>query len=359
MMATIAVSPPVSRIFIRCDGSPALGLGHVMRCLALADELRDVHRCDVTFVMRRGPLGAEMVREQGYDVLTPDLEKEAGDPQWFLDDLLRSCPNAIVCDVRDDLPTTALERARAKGILTVVLDDISARCLSADLAFFPPIPQLQRIDWSRSVGRAFIGWEWVVLRRDLLGHRHKTRRARPFVVVTMGGSDPKGFTLKAMGALKHVTRDCDVTIVLGRGVRHREAVIKLARSIRRPIAIRSDVCDFPALLVQADLAVTAYGNTCYELAVLRVPALIVCLTDDHAESASIFSKSGLGESLGVGDAITEEYLARKIDETLARLADQIANGDTHPPIVDGLGASRVAAVVVKHIEEKRRAPAVA
>ena len=42
----------MSLVIVRCDGSPAIGMGHVSRCLALAGELRDVHGCAVTFAMR-------------------------------------------------------------------------------------------------------------------------------------------------------------------------------------------------------------------------------------------------------------------------------------------------------------------
>ena len=40
----------------------------------------------------------------------------------------------------------------------------------------------------------------------------------------------------------------------------------------------------------ADLAVASFGVTAYELAAVGVPAVYLCLTDDHAESAEAFSR---------------------------------------------------------------------
>lgn len=46
--------------------------------------------------------------------------------------------------------------------------------------------------------------------------------------------------------------------------------------------VREDAHDMPALMAQADLAIASFGVTAYELAARGVPAIYLCLTDDHA-----------------------------------------------------------------------------
>src|SRR5262249_15568430 len=93
-------------ILVRCDASAEIGFGHVVRCLAVADELRALG-CEVAFAMRRGPLGFQLVEERGFAVhRTP----EAIDDRAWLGEVSRAtAAAALVVDVRDQLSRADLE----------------------------------------------------------------------------------------------------------------------------------------------------------------------------------------------------------------------------------------------------------
>ena len=54
-------------VLFRGDGNPAIGLGHVVRCLALADEFRNLGSSP-TFAIQSGSVAVEKVKQAGFPV---------------------------------------------------------------------------------------------------------------------------------------------------------------------------------------------------------------------------------------------------------------------------------------------------
>jgi UDP-N-acetylglucosamine:LPS N-acetylglucosamine transferase len=89
--------------------------------------------------------------------------------------------------------------------------------------------------------------------------------------------------------------------------------------------------------------------TAYELAAMGVPAVYVCLTADHAESASALVDAGMGVSVGVNDENTETRLRAAVDRLLVDKNARARMSMRARELVDGRGASRVAALLVSAV----------
>jgi spore coat polysaccharide biosynthesis protein SpsF len=342
----------MNTLVFRCDASPKIGFGHVVRCLALADELRGTHGCTVAFALREGQLGCAMVQEKGYHVFTGEIKDY---DRWIADILGAFHANALVLDVRDDLSPTVIRALRREGILIVDLDDPSERRLEADLAFYPPVPQVQKMDWTGFTGRLYTGWEWVVLRQefshpaDSEGNPGNRQTESPIILVTMGGSDPAGLTLKAAKALNLVKSACAAVVVCGPGFARLAEIERLLAKIQREVSIQQNVHDIWGLMRQTELAIASFGVTAYELAAVGVPAIHLCLSEEHAESASAFVRCGMAVSLGRHDQVSEADLAGAVDGLLqepSRLKDMSAHARR---TVDGRGAERIARLIMERI----------
>jgi spore coat polysaccharide biosynthesis protein SpsF len=100
--------------------------------------------------MLAGPLGVEQVQEHGYVVHQPSLRssKVINEGAWLQRLVMETQTQTLILDVRTDLPTQAIQKIRATGVLIATIDDPSERRLAANVAFYPPVPQLEKLDWN-------------------------------------------------------------------------------------------------------------------------------------------------------------------------------------------------------------------
>ncbi len=205
-------------VVVRCDGSPDIGLGHVVRCLALARELRDRHGRSVVFAMRAGPLGIGLVRDAGFPVFESPAGADSPSDSWLQDVIKSATAEVLVLDSRDALALADVRAIRERtGVRVVVIDDSSEARLAADDAFYPPVPQVLALAWPDFAGRVHIGWEWVLLRPEFAVRPQRSPQRPPVVLVTMGGTDPARLTLKAVRGLARVAGPLECILLLGPG----------------------------------------------------------------------------------------------------------------------------------------------
>mgnify|MGYP000335288717 CR=1 FL=1 len=350
--------PP--KVLIRCDAAPAIGFGHVVRCLALADALRDGHGCEVSFAMLQGPEGFEQVRANGYVVhqLQPS-SAILDEGEWLQELIANHQQQALILDVRTDLATSAVQSIRATGVLIVTIDDPSARRLFADLAFYPPVPQVARLDWTGFTGKRFVGWDWVLLRPQFAEAAQRARawtaesmadppslNRRLTLLVTMGGSDPAGLTLLALDAIEKIEGDFRTLVVIGSGFMHDAALADWLARANRTYEIRRDVTDMASLMAAADLAVASFGATSYELTAMGLPAIYLSLTHDHVESAQLFEKYEIAINIGHYEKIGVGEITNILGNLLTDHQQRFAFAQRANQLIDGFGANRIAALIV-------------
>ena len=341
---------------IRCDAAPSIGFGHVIRCLALADELRDRHSMKVEFAMINGKLGIEQVVSKGYIVHRPDKSNLSQDDEgdWLQATVIKTQPRIVVLDVRTAFEPQVVQAIRAKGVYTATIDDPSERRLEVDAAFYPPVPQVGKLAWSAFDGHLHVGWEWVPLKPEFASARGrrlarvKDQSGPPRILVTMGGSDPGGLTLLALEALDQLDEDFNVDVILGGGFMHENALQTWMKDAERDYRISRNVPDLSDLMVKADLAVISFGVTAYEIATVGVPSIHLCLTEDHAESSISFGEAGMAITLGHYISISAERIAYSIRALLASPAQSARMSEQARDRMDGLGAARVADEVIRH-----------
>ncbi|MBF0482803.1 MAG: hypothetical protein HQK81_01245 [Desulfovibrionaceae bacterium] len=337
-------------VVIRCDASATLGLGHMTRCLALAGELRLGGRVRPVFASRLDELASRAVAAAGFEMLPPAAGEEADYAGWMERVLESTGARALVCDARDDFPARTLRLARRKGVLIVVIDNPGDARLFADLAYYPPSPRLERMDWTGFQGRLRQGFDWVLLRPEFRQPGPRSVNSPPLLAVSMGGGDPAGLTLIAVRGLLELEAGFRAAVALGPGFGRREELERLARQNPSRIRLVSRPVDMAALIRGADAGLISFGVTAYEFAALGVYTAMICLTPDHMESARPLQEHGCGVILGLAAEATPSRIAGGLTAILPR-------GKTFNSPVDGRGAERIAGEILAALGlSERREP---
>jgi spore coat polysaccharide biosynthesis predicted glycosyltransferase SpsG len=169
------------------------------------------------------------------------------------------------------------------------------------------------------------------------------------IFVNQGGSDPYGLTARILRALELLDLSQEIVVVVGSAVTeaHREELRSLEEEARNSYSFAWGVTpqEVGDIMERSDLAITAAGNTLYELAVFGVPSLIVCHHERHLAVAGRFDEMGAAVNLGIGTGLPTEAIARATGDLLGDRALRQALSVRIKGITDGLGCQRIAEAV--------------
>lgn len=328
------------KIGIRADGGRVLGLGHLTRCLALADELRSAHGVDCRFYIRQDDAGRALVESRGWPVVRALSGGLEGVPPG--DDLL-------VVDVPGGISAESIESLRASDPrrLLALFDGTCSGRLGADLVITPIERLSDPADWRGFHGMRFEGPAYAILNAAYsnLPPRAVDPDRAPRVLVTMGGADPYGLTLQALDALDTMPDDFQTTVAVGPAFSKEDELAGWLRHARRAYAVHREPV-LAALMVASDIAVTSFGTSVYELAAAGLPAIALAISPDHAEAADRFARYGSLISAGLYTRVPRKTLANMVHELLGDPRTRMTMARAGQALVDGLGSRRVADLLI-------------
>ncbi len=355
------------KVAIRADASLQIGTGHVMRCLTLADTLRE-NGATVRFVCRTLPDSlAALIRDHGHAVvllseatgatvslLTSDApphaawlgvsqEQDANDTKQALEGHGRY--DWIIVDHYGlDARWETAVRPCAKGLF--VIDDLADRPHDCDVL----LDQNYYEDMaSRYDGLApascirLLGSRYALLRGEFNTLR-KTVSARDGAVrrllVFFGGMDSSNVTSVTLDAIADLDRHAmEVDVVIGGGHPAREAIQRRCNTMN--IRCHVQTPHMAELMAAADLAVGAGGTATWERCALGLPTMVLCLADNQRQLIRDGSRAGLVYAPDI-DADDVEGQRLHLNALLNNAALRHLISRNCLKAVDGLGTSRVA-----------------
>jgi UDP-2,4-diacetamido-2,4,6-trideoxy-beta-L-altropyranose hydrolase len=172
---------------------------------------------------------------------------------------------------------------------TIVMDDYNRIPYKADMIINPNVYG-DEINYSTHA-KVLSGKDFILLRKPFRECRQKYAAGQEVkkVLLTLGGSDVRNLIPSLIEWL--ASKNAEVTVIAGNEEYKKELESRYIK-ITKEIAGFADAGQMLKYMLNADLVVSACGQTLHELAYLGVPSIGVCVGDDQISNMKKYGALG-------------------------------------------------------------------
>ena len=323
-------------VAIRVDSSTAIGSGHLMRCLTLAERMRKEKSAEVYFISR--DLGGnlhEKIKAAGFSLyvlprhsldkgltgyaawLTVSPDVDAAETKTVLREIGK-VDRLVVDSYALDITWEREMRPFADEIF--VIDDLANRAHDCDILLdqnFSLDKETRYLGLVPKSCKLLLGPRHALLREEFHEAKKRLRKRDGIlrnILVFYGGSDLTNETMKALHALCsfHETQpEITVEVIVGASNPHRQAVEAFCESsdIKAWIRYHVQVDNIAAYMARADLMLGAGDSTTWERCFLELPAIVTTVAENQEKIAEDCAKAGYITYLGWSAEVAEADIA--------------------------------------------------
>ena len=326
------------KIIILSEGGKNIGLGHITRCMALYEAFKQEGISPLFIV--NGDKAAEKALK-GYDHVIFNWI----DDKKRLFDMARGADIVVIDSY---MAGAGIYKEVSRIAKTSVYIDDNMRvdypagivvngAISAGLLKYPKNGRVKYL----------LGSSYIPLRKEFWRVPAKRINSNVrSVMITFGGADGKNMTPRVLELLNVRYPELVKNVIAGTGFKNTRAIEKL-KDKNVNLIYKPDAERMRAAMLRSDIAVSAAGQTLYELARIGVPTIAVCVADNQRGGVRSWQKRGFIKYSGQCDS---KGLLDKVSAAIIELAPSKKRRKASAigrNLVDGRGAERIAKYLIK------------
>jgi len=317
------------KVVFRVDASLQIGTGHVMRCLSLAQVLKE-NGINVELICRKheGSL-IDKIRSSGFNVHELEVLEEievnnklahshwlGATQQQDADD----CINILKLEKTDWLIVDhyALGEDWQRNLKPyyeklMVIDDLADRKHQCDILFDQTFGRHQN-DYAALVPtdcELLLGSQYALLRPEFAKWRsysleRRTELEFKQLLINMGGVDINNVTGQILDELKTCTlpSDINITVVMGGAAPHVEGVRIKASALPYKTEVKINVDNMAEIMSNSDISIGASGSTTWERCCLGLPTIQIITAYNQELIANNLDRAGIVKLTEIGSLST-------------------------------------------------------
>ena len=352
-------------LFIRVDSSPEIGIGHIMRCLTLAQELKNNFDKVIFLTRKDSDYFMKTITENGFEVFLlpaqtikpPKNLHELNDYSDIIKNLITTYTknkNYLLIDhyeVDSDFESS-LKNTFEK---IFVIDDLANRKHNCDLLIDQNYYRDLNHRYEKLIPNGAItllGPKYAIIRPEFRRINKKTIKKNSQIkkiLVSFGGSDPTNECKKALDALCSIESSQFEIIVVAGIYNHKFEQLQKLYEKYSHIKIFRHVNDLSRLMLDSDLFIGAGGTTTWERLYMGLPSIVTIISDDQKESTELLSDTKHVINLGLAKYVETKTYVQAIQKSSPDLLYSMSLNNQK--LVDGNGCSRIKKQIIELISD--------
>ena len=326
------------KIILRFDASVDVGFGHLYRMLSLEEYLKRENY--ILCGINSDDYTKKFLKKENI----PFIEQGMNSKEDFVDKIIDyEKPDIVVFDQKHDYKKEDIIRWKNRTRL-ISIDYIGKDYQLMDKIIMPNA-HFEESKYSEFNNIVF-GPEYTIINKSILKLHPKISFPKKVknIVVTTGGTDPKGVLIKLIFWLKEMNLKANILILVGQAFKFQNELKHLMSNLPNnfhvmPYSLQE--------LIKGDIVICTFGVTIYEMIYLQMPTICISHTMENAKGAKILKERfEVIEDVGFIEDITPRDLYMRITKLLTdkmHYSDIIKRCDS---LIDGNGAKRVGEVIV-------------
>lgn len=333
------------KVAIRVDANDTIAMGHMVRCIAIAVQLRAMGY-DVTFILSE-EYASDLVREHGFSVIC--LHNRYCEKELEIGHIL----NLLEAQEMDTLLLDSYQAtyrymdSLKKHVRLVYLDDLNLFRYPADVIInYAPDADINVYQDRGYRGVQFLlGSRYAPLRQEFCCAPITVRENPERIFLATGGTDGYDMICGILEAVLHAPcSDMKKSVVTGKFYSH-EKTLESICAMDPLTDVYHDISEIGQVMRQCDIAISAGGTTLAELCACGLPVIGFSVADNQL--AGIRAYANAKALIYAGDVRADrERVVENIVHNVRRLRENFSErralATRAHQMVDGYGACRIA-----------------
>ncbi len=306
---------------ILADAGPKVGLGHLGRCMAIAQALHKEGSVKAGFVLRDTSF-SRWVKRRGFSVVPESSSRF---------DL------AIIDSYR--VSDTQWKEWRKRCDVLVTIDDLGRLRKGCDWLINSSVLAKRQYKAKLPARRCLLGPKFHPLRQEFWGSpkRRAPRQQVHHILIILGGGDAFArIRTQILNVVRRAAPGVQLHVVVGPSE-------KVKGSYPTQVKFHSSPSNMRPLMELCDIAISGAGQTLYELAYVGVPTIAVQLVDNQQANVDGLTAA---KAIRLAGALSDKQWPKRLEKQLCHIiqnrSERLRLARAGQRLIDGQGALRIA-----------------